>query len=166
MCYWLLQKKCMKNNRMDPKNVNCTSTLEPPFALLPCKCRNTANSVFSSVFILFQPFCPIIIYIQMFMLFVYLCIFYSIHIKQCKSCSFSSHQSFQPTPRVCTHGLWVWWFQKQKIPTCITCECDVSSQSIIARLSPRQPCPTSPCSCIWGPIKQCLARWSHDPWGE
>lgn len=46
------------------------------------------------------------------------------------------------------------------------CKCDVSSQSIIGRPGPRQPCPTSPCSCIWGPIKQCLARWSHDPRGN
>lgn len=46
------------------------------------------------------------------------------------------------------------------------CKCDVSSQSIIGWLSLRQLCPTSPCSCIWGPIKQCLARWSHDPWGN
>ena len=46
------------------------------------------------------------------------------------------------------------------------CKCNVSSQSIIGWFSPRQPSPTSPCSCIWGPTKQCLARWSHDPRGN
>lgn len=58
------------------------------------------------------------------------------------------------------------WRRRQKIPTCVACKCDVSSQGIIGRLGPRHPCPTSPCSCIWGPIKKCLARWSHDPWGN
>lgn len=82
---------------------------------------------------------------------------------------FSLLLSFQSTPGVCVHmqdlGLSL-ISAPEDSHMCGICKCDVSSQGIIGQLSPRQPCPTSPCSCIRGPTKQCLACWSHDPRGN